>query len=471
MRRYTWLVLMTLVLGVASAWAVQFTIAPDRMAVVEGKRTFILGLYEYPEQEANLREVAESGYNLVCSKPEAAALTALQNLGLWGWVNTGAAMDFSEDAEKRMAALEGMVNTLGKHPAFLVWEVPDEALWNCWYGAQQWREGQEPHELGVLINALTDAAQKEQLSKDLARSRELRRDGEVAASEKAADAIWAALGKAPTIPNYGWSNAPERAAKMCEGMKKGYAKLRALDPSHPVWMNHAPRNTISQLAAFNKAADIAGCDIYPVPFSAKVGHSDLAERSMASVGAYTDRMQQAAPGKPVWMVLQGFGWGDIQPTSSEADKKELRRPTFEESRFMAYDSIVRGARGILYWGTASIEKDSTLWIDLLKLGKELHDLQPVLSAEDAKIPVSIQTEETSGSGDRGIRVLPKSVDGKVCFVVVNESIEPLIFTLNGLNSLNGVRYQEVSTGRKATVEKGSLRMPIRAQWAYVIRPE
>ena len=147
---------------------------------------------------------------------------------------------------------------------------------------------------------------------------------------------------------------------MCAGMIEGYKRLRQLDPAHPVWMNHAPRNQVAQLAAFNQGADIVGCDIYPVPFTTKVGHSDLAERTAAAVGAYTERMQQSAPGKPVWMVLQGCGWGDIQPQRTDEERKELRRPNWKETRFMAYDAIVRGARGILYWGTHAIEKDSKL---------------------------------------------------------------------------------------------------------------
>ena len=41
------------------------------------------------------------------------------------------------------------------------------------------------------------------------------------------------------------------------------------------------------------------------------GALDLPDRNLTSVGAYTDRMRAAAPGKAVAMVLQGFGWRDI----------------------------------------------------------------------------------------------------------------------------------------------------------------
>lgn len=453
-----------------SASAATFTVASDRMAVLDGQRVFILGLYENPKEEQVLAQAAEAGFNLVYTGEDTAALDRLQRHGVWGWVNTGSRIDLSEDAENRAKQLEAMVGGVGRHPALIVWEVPDEALWNCWYGPLQWRGEEESKQLRALIDALEDKTLAEPLRKELAQSRALWEAGEYTESERMADAIWKKLGKDSPQPNYGLSTSPERAAKMGEGMLKGYAQLHELDPKHPIWMNHAPRNQISQLAAFSRAADIAGCDIYPVPFSPKQGHSDLAERSPATVGVYTDRMQQAAPGKPVWMVLQGFGWGDIQPGLSDADKKELRRPTFNESRFMAYDAIVHGARGILYWGTASVEKDSILWNDLLKLARELKGLQPVLAAPDADLEVKTQFQETFGSVDRGIHVLAKAVENRVWFLVVNEFPEPLTYSLRGLDALNGKKYTETASGKEGVVMQGTLTLTIRGQTAHILKP-
>lgn len=470
MRATSLLLVLVAVFMACSAGAAKLEIAPDRMAVVDGQRTFILGLYEHPKQPELLAQTAEAGFNLI-SVTDEAGLAALAKAGAWGWMNTGMNLDLSADAEQRGKALETMVATAGKHPSLLLWEVPDEALWNCWYGALQWRAGGEPKALSDLIAALDDKTLAQALSADLAQSRVLRGEGDHAGAEALADGIWARLGKVSPQPGYGVGNAGERAAKMCGGLCEGYAKIRALDPAHPVWMNHAPRNQIEQLAAFNRAADIAGCDIYPVPFGPKVGHSDLAERSVAAVGAFTDRMQEAAPGKPVWMVLQGFGWGDIQPEKSDAERKELRRPTFAESRFMAYDTIVHGARGILYWGTAYIEKDSVLWADLLKLAAEFKSLQPVLSAPESALTVKAGFRPTLGSVDRGIRVLAKAVEGKTWFIVVNEFPEGLFCELGGLDTLNGVQYGDTASGRRTAVEGGKLSLPISGQGVCVLKPE
>ncbi|MFO7974789.1 MAG: hypothetical protein R6V12_09155 [Candidatus Hydrogenedentota bacterium] len=459
---------VVVLMGVA-ANAVTAKVAEDRMLVVDGERTFVIGLYENPGDDALVQEVSKAGFNLVRASAEAAALDRLHAHNLWAWINTGYNIDFSEDQAARQAALESMAAELGEHPALLVWEVPDEALWNCFYRAIQWRRNEEPAQLRAKISDLDDAALQTELREMMQHSSDFWRQGRYAEAEETANAVWRKLDQEPPRPDFGLSNAPERAAKMCAGMIQGYEFLKKLDPQHPIWMNHAPRNQLNELTAFNRAADIVGCDIYPVPVF-ETGHSDLAERTLAAVGAYTARMQAAAPGKPVWMVLQGFGWRDLSDNPSP-DSEKGRRPTLEETRFMAYDAIVHGARGVLYWGTSRIEKDSRLWADLLTVINELKALQPILSAPDASGDLAVGIAETFGSVDRGIRILPKAVSGKVWFLVVNDWTDPLTYTIGGLDSFSGVRYVENYTEDEATVRDGKLTFTLPGQRVHVLIPE
>jgi hypothetical protein len=452
-----------------SAAASEAGIAPDRMLVVDGTRTFVLGLYENPTDDVVLAQIAAAGFNLVRASADVAALGRLHAAGLHAWVNTGGAIDLSRDRDKQLQSLREMAASCGAHPALWVWEVPDEALWNCWYSAFLWRSQDEPKQLREHVKGLQDTALRQELERQIDESRRLSEEGDFAASEQLADATWKKLGLIPPNPELNISNASERAAALCDGMVRGHAAMKEMDASHPIWMNHAPRNQISQLAAFNRAADIVGCDIYPVP-EYRVGHSDLGDRSLSSVGAYTERMQAAAPGKPVWMVLQGFGWADLGEVTDAEQRKNGRRPDFDESRFMAFDAIVRGARGVLYWGTEYIEKNSTLCQDLTKLVRELADLQPVLSAPDSEIVPGIETAETPGSVDRCIRVLGKKVDGAVWWLIVNEFQDPLDFTLCGLDVLEGTTYSEEAAGRRATVINGRLPLRIRGHGVQVWRP-
>ncbi len=450
--------------------AATVSIAEDRMLVVDGTRLFVAGLYENPKDDAVLREAADAGFHLVHAAAEADALNRLAAHNLYAWINTGSCIDLSENEDARAEELGKLVDAAAAHPALLVWEVPDEALWNVWYGAILWRGGEEPDLLAEKIKDLQDEAERERLTSKLERSRALHRTGQYLESEQLADELWSDLGQTSPRPGLGLANAPERAARMRQGMIKGRALMRGLDPAHPVWMNHAPRNQVAQLAQFNEAADIVGCDIYPVPESPRVGHSDLRDRTIASVGAYTRRMQEAAPGKPVWMVLQGFGWGDIQPDQPPEVREQLRRPTRAETRFMAFDAIVHGARGILYWGTAYIEKDSPCWRDLLAVVTELKDLQPVLAAPDADAAISFACDETFGSVDRGVAVLPKQVDNSLWLLLVNEFTAPLTGTLRGLETSENLRYVERYSGEEYTVNGGALRLTVPPLSAAVLQP-
>jgi len=439
------------------------------MTLVDGRRTFILGLYENPSDDAVLKQAADAGFNLVRAAASAEALDRLAAHGLGAWINTGGHIDLSLQREQREQALREMAAAHAKHPALLVWEVPDEALWNCWYGTVNWRRGHEPQQQKEQIAALTDEALAEELRAQRDEVNRLFERGDFGASEELADDIWRKLGQDPPHPERRLSACAQTAARMCQGMIQGYELLRGLDPAHPVWMNHAPRNQIAQLGAFNRGADIVGCDIYPAP-AYRGGHSDLANRALASTGAYTLRMQEAAPGKPVWMVLQGFGWADLQKSPTQQEREEKRRPTFRESRFMAYDAVVRGARGILYWGTAYIEKDSELWGDLLELTRELADLQPILAAPDAAVGTMVTLAQTWGSVDRSVEVLPKNVNGTTHFIVVNEFSDPLHYTIHGLDDLEGAVYADPKDDREATVTGGKLTLGIAGQGVQVLAP-
>ncbi len=452
------------------AAAVQVSIAPDGMATVDGERVFVIGLYENPDSDDVLADVAKAGFNLVRASNNVDAIQRLRNHGLYAWVNTGYNIDLSKDRENRKQKLREMVDKYGSQDNLFVWEVPDEALWNCWYRAYQWRRGREPRELRQLIDKLEDKQLADELRNKLEESNRLYERGEVAASEMRADEIWAVLDAEPSQPGPDLADAEERAAVMCAGMIEGYELLKELDPNHPVWMNHAPRNQISQLAAFNKAADIVGCDIYPAP-EYKGGHSDLGDRSLASVGKYTMRMQAAAPDKPVWMVLQGFGWADLWDNPDPKALEKGRRPDKDELRFMTYDAIVRGAKGVLYWGTASIEKDSPLWNDLLDLVREMNEFREVLAAPEAELDIHVRHGHTLGSVDRGVEVLAKDVSGEIWLLVVNEFQDPLQYTLDGLDSLEGVTYSNPRARRETTVDNGELDMGIRGYGVQLLAPQ
>jgi hypothetical protein len=461
-------------MAVGNLMAQPLRIDKDGMALLHGKRTFILGIYENPKEDKVVREISEAGFNMVrvTMQDSSSTIKALDRLAaykLGAWVRGD--FDLSHDAAARKQKLKAMIRSFGHHPALWVWDMPDEALWNLWMEAWTYRTDKEIKQLMEVIGDVKDTTERIRLENKVKAITSYYDDAAFVKGQQAADGLWKELGKEPPGLCYDMAATPRKEREMAEGLKKGYAFVKALDPNRPILMNHAPRNQIHQLAFFSKAADIVGCDIYPAPESSPYSkHSDLADQSLTCVGAYTERMRKAAPGKPVWMALQGFGWGDYRTELPEAVRKEIARPTLEETRFMAYDAIVHGARGISYWGTYVIEKDSQLWKDILSVVREIADLQFVLSATDATRKLSLDIAETAGSMDRTIQVLPKQVDGKLYIIVVNESKDPLQYKINGLNNLNGVTYVDVLSDKKAKVVNGSLPLFIGGRRVQVLKP-
>jgi hypothetical protein len=132
-----------------------------------------------------------------------------------------------------------------------------------------------------------------------------------------------------------------------DGLVRAARKLETLDPSHPVVIIQAPRSTVAQLVPYRPAFHVTGADIFPVAYPPGE-HSDLANRDISVVGDVTRKMVQAAGGKPVWMTLQ-IAWSGTVPSATKPNVTP-RFPTLHDLRFMAYQAIACGARGLMFFG-------------------------------------------------------------------------------------------------------------------------
>src|SRR5687768_14000568 len=119
------------------------------------------------------------------------------------------------------------------------------------------------------------------------------------------------------------------------------------------------------------------------------------------VGDFTRRMMEVAGGRmPVWMTLQISWSGVIKPG------KTLRYPSFAEQRFMTYQAIINGSRGLLYFGghigVAMSPEDRELgwnwkfWNRVLRpvieeIGSR-SPLYPALTAPNSKLPIKVEGE-------------------------------------------------------------------------------
>jgi len=204
-----------------------------------------------------------------------------------------------------------------------------------------------------------------------------------------------------------------------DGLIRGYEKLKSADPNHPVVITQAPLGTEQSLEPYRPSFDITGADIYPVAYPPGE-HSDLPNKDISVVGDVTRKMVSAAGGKPVWMTLQ-IAWSGVLP-NQQRPTVVPRFPTFLEERFMAYQAIVAGARGLVFYGgnftqvmrprDANLGWNWTFWqMALRPLLSELasDSVRPALVAPNA------QTQVAANAAD--VEVVTRRSDANTLHVI------------------------------------------------------
>jgi hypothetical protein len=203
----------------------------------------------------------------------------------------------------------------------------------------------------------------------------------------------------PALGVWNSVDEPEWKSDPVEPLRHAYELIRELDPHHPVSINHAPRGTADSLRRYNVACDITGADIYPIAYPPGLhGGQVFTNREISVVGDVTRRMLDVAGGPmPVWIYLQ-ISWSGVTLPG-----KTLRMPTFPEQRFMTYQAIIAGARGIIYFGGTNVRaltpEDAklgwnwTFWRRVLRpvveeIG-EKSPLYPALVAPESRLPVRV----------------------------------------------------------------------------------
>jgi hypothetical protein len=220
----------------------------------------------------------------------------------------------------------------------------------------------------------------------------------VAGNQQLLDAIANGLKGHPALGVYKGVDEPANSGVAPQGLVQAYQRLKATDPNHPLVITQAPLGTETSLEPYRPSFDITGADIYPVSYPPQV-HSDLPNKDISVVGDVTRKMVTAAGGKAVWMTLQ-IAWSGVLPNQTHPDHVP-RFPTFLEERFMAYQAIVAGARGLVFYGgnftqvmrprDANLGWNWTFWQMVLRpLVTELasDSVRPALVAPNAAAQVS-----------------------------------------------------------------------------------
>jgi hypothetical protein len=186
-------------------------------------------------------------------------------------------------------------------------------------------------------------------------------------------------------------------------LARRYRTVKRLDPNHPAWI---VLYQVNELKSYLKTTDVIGADPYPIP-----------HRPIGMAGEWTQLARKAVgPKRAVWMVPQAHN-----TSLYRKDGAKYAGPTFDEMRCMAYQCLVHGANGLIFYSFFDLKRDplgfESRWADVKNLGAEIKSLIPVLLSADE--PPKVQLS----SGVRQIHFSAKRHGGKLYILAVNASRE------------------------------------------------
>jgi len=99
-----------------------------------------------------------------------------------------------------------------------------------------------------------------------------------------------------------------------------------------------------------------------------------------------------------------------------------RGPSYEESRFMAYDAVIHGATGVIYWGLWYTGGRGAVWRAVSRVAEELHGMEGILVWDEAREDTQVSPSEVEFQ----LRVS----HGDYCLLAANRSDAPVdaVFT-------------------------------------------
>ena len=153
-------------------------------------------------------------------------------------------------------------------------------------------------------------------------------------------------------------------------VRKAQAFIKSLRPHKPTALVLYQGSSALHYA---NIADITMIDRYPIPWL-----------PLANFGQHV-RMTRLAlgPKKPLIAVVQAFNWR-YYPELLQTDR-ELREPTYEEIRAMAYSALAQRADGLFFYayddGKWRIRDHPSTWEAVRKVVGEIHARLPLFAAE------------------------------------------------------------------------------------------
>ena len=265
-------------------------------------------------------------------------------------------------------------------------------------------------------------------------------------------------------PAWDWLKPGQRVP--WQAFAQAYPIIKQADPNHLLYMNHAPTNLVKTMRQYNAGTDIVAMDIYPVNPGGLQSmfalfpdglQGDLNNEQISQVGDYVDKMRRVTgPARPLLMVLQAFAWEMLQDKQGIHERREEKvlYPTYAQTRFMAFQALIKGANGIIYWGSHYTPQPSDCWTGVKRVVREVADLAEALASRTPDVPLHIEYHEMGHSVDDGVQALVKDHADKRYVFTCNADKNTCKATLSGLAEWTTCRV--VNEDRTLPLENGAV---------------
>jgi hypothetical protein len=179
--------------------------------------------------------------------------------------------------------------------------------------------------------------------------------------------------------------------------------IARIDPIHPtIIVNHR----LDAIQTYSEGTDIYSPDPYP---TFKRNDDSIRPINIVQNSVHA-AVRACGPGQMAWVTPQAFNSEDFK-------NKGARAPTFLESRNMAWQAVIAGAKGIMWWSYAYMANYPDCTIGIPHIASEIKMLEPYVLG--AGLPgISIVNDSTEN-----FAISRRKVEGVEAIFAVNTSTQ------------------------------------------------
>jgi hypothetical protein len=274
-----------------------------------------------------------------------------------------------------------------------------------------------------------------------------------------------------------WKGLDEASAfRLPEDVLEPYELVKALDPDHLFHTIHAPLSkdgTIFRhpprppnLRPWNTVTDTHGVNVYPI-YHHLVG---VREPKLAYVGLWTAAIARATESTAITTTLQiCFSGSDARDGSGA-----YVLPTRRQERFMIYDAILSGARGLFFFGghhrfclnprDRELGWNWTFWNRTLReLVAEIRSGSPLHA-----VLLRPETKVRLRTSDRRTRAVSRRAPGELWVLATRRGPASARVTMRGLPSWARVG-RTYPGGARVRAKEGRLTLPFAGWGVRIVR--